>query len=395
MVATQPIPSDKAIIPAPADGTLSPAVAAMQQLKFRIPGDVIARSTAELPDDERAAIRWLGSYLRSRNLGPEDADRVLKKGKAGEFYAWASIYALLTGRRADQGASIAPMVRSIEELRRTVEGESRVGSSGYVETRLGQAMFDRFDQARRRKRIAYVIGDSQLGKSENAREYTRTHNHGETFLLDTHSSGTRSALIQAFSERLNIGQAHRVGDVEQRIAECFDPRQLIIIDNAHRMLRSGRGLHALTFLQWLYDARGCGLAFLMTEEGLGNLLNGRFKKQLEQLWRRRIPPLRLPSRTPDDDLALFAARHGLEPAPEELVKIRVEYFDENGKRREKDYERAPYALQTEVVTKEGLGIWLETLEEAKSQAAAHGRALSWKAVLKAHCVMQADAEVLL
>jgi DNA transposition AAA+ family ATPase len=388
------LPPENALVTT-GDGTLSPAVAAMQQLKFRIPGDTIARATAELPDDERAALRWLGSYLRSRNLGPDGADKVLRKGKGEECYSWASISALLTGKRREDGASIANMVRAIEELRRTVEGESRVGSAGYVENRMGNAMFARFDQARKRKRIAYIIGDSQLGKSENAREYTRTHNHGETFLLDMPSTGTRSALIQAFSERLSIGQAHRVGDVEQRIAECFDPRQLIIMDNVHRALRTGRGLHALTFLQWLYDARGCGMAFLMTEEGLGNLLNGRFKKQLEQLWRRRIPPLRLPSRTPDDDLALFAARYGLEPAPEELVKIRVEYIDEKGKRKERDYEKVPLELQTEVVTKEGLGVWLETLEEAKSQAKTRGRDLSWKAVLKAYCVMQADGEVLL
>lgn len=400
MVTTTPPPSDTpdtennhAIIPA---GT-NAAVDAMREVRFRIPGDKVAVALRAIENDEdRALVSWFAGYLRALNVGPEGAERILRKdGKKDSHYSWASIYALLIGKRGEDGASIAPMLRAIKALRRSVEGESRLGSAGFVQTRLSQAIFDRLDKARRRRRIAFIIGDSQIGKSEAEREYTRTHNHGETFYLDTPSSGAHGALIQAFSERLNIGQVSRSGDLEMRIAECFDEKKLVILDNAQRMLRSRCGLRAMTFLQWLYDARGCGMAFFMTYEGHGNLINGGSKKHLEQLWRRRIPPLMLPSRTPDDDLALFAAKFGLEPAPEDEVAISVEYVNEQGRRKEKEYRRVPYELQTEVVTKEGLGVWLETLEEAKAQAAAHRRPLSWKAVLKAHCAMQADGEVLL
>lgn len=395
MVALTPPPEESYTESALAVVGANPAIEAMKSIRFRIPGDQVANATKDLPDGQRIAVRWFAGYCRARNLGPNEMERVLRKdGKLDEFYSWASIYAVFTGRRQDQGVNIGSIVKAMDSLRRTVEGETRVGSIGFVETRLSAAIAARLEQARRRRKISWIIGDSQLGKTESGREHARRHNHGETLFFDTPSTGTRSALIQLFCERLNIGQAHRIGDVEMRIAECFDPKMLLIMDNAHRMLRTARGLLALTFLQWLYDARGCGMAFFVTNEGIGNLLNGRFKKHLEQLWRRRIPPLYLPSRTPDDDLALFAAKFELDPAPTTAVKIRVEYYDETGRVRERDYERVPAELQAEVVGREGLGVWLETLEEAKSQAARVKRDISWKAVLKAHCVMQADGEAL-
>ncbi len=377
-------------------GNGTAAIDAMRAIKFRIPGDIIATATHELPDEQRTLIRWFAGYLRARNLSPDECERVLRKdGKSDDHYSWASIYAVLTGRRTEQGASIAPVLRAIEALRKVIEGDSRLGAAGYVPTRLGTAIFDRLDRARERRKIAFIVGDSQIGKTESRIEYTRLHNHGSTISIDCPPTGTRSALVQTFCEVLNIGQAHRIGDVEMRIAECFDRKMLLIVDNAHRMLRHKRGLLALTFLQWLYDQRGCGMGIFLTNEGYGNLLGGTYKKELEQLWRRRIPPLRLPARTPDDDLALFAAKFGLEPATGKSVKIRVSYFDETGTKRERDYERVPAELQAEVVTKEGLGVWLETLEEAQHQADVNKRAISWHAVLKAHCVMQADGEVLL
>jgi hypothetical protein len=384
--------SEAALTPA----TLDPGAAAMAALRFRIPGDTIARATQELPDEQRILVRWFAGYCRSRNLSPDEVSKLLlKDGKHDEFYSWASIYAVLTGKRAEEGASILPVVNAIEALKRKVEGESRIGSTGFIETRLSRAIFQRFHRARERRRIAFIIGDSQLGKSESGIEFTRQNNHGETIMVDSPVGGSKSALLHTLCDRLNIGQSQRLGDVEMRVADCFDRKMLLILDNVHRLLRNARGLQALTFIQWLYDLRGCGIGLMMTNEGHGNLLRGRFAKQLEQLWRRRIPPLILPTRMPDDDLALFAERHGLEPAPDELVRISIEYVDGQGKTRDKEFARVPRELQAEVVQREGLGIWLETLEEAKYQARLAKRQVSWKAVLKAHCVMQADSEALL
>lgn len=376
----------------PGGGDKSNAVTAMAALKFRIPGDQVAKACVDLPDEQRTAIKWFAGYCRNRNLGNEELAMLLKKDGGG-FYSYASIYALLTGRRTDQGVNIAPLIASIDAFRRQVEAGSRLGDSGFIATRLSASIWDRCDRARLRRKIAFIFGDSQIGKTASLVEYTRTHNHGETIYMEAPTGGAISTFMQKLGAKLAIPQVNRAGDLRDRIMECFDPKMLLIVDEAHRLLHAGRGIHSLDFIRELYNTAGCGIVLAMTHEGRQELHKGRFAKRLEQLWRRRLAPLQLPMTVPADDLALFAAAYDLDPAPEKPVAVRTSYIDEHGHSRERTYEESPLALQARAVAGEGLGVWLTILQDAKDMAKSQKRPITWAAVLKAYCVSQADAEV--
>src|SRR6187402_1473169 len=179
---------------APVLGT-SPATEAMHNTKFRVAGDVVAAATKDLDDDSRTVIRWFAAYCRKRNLGPAEAGTLLLKEGSTEPYSWHTIYSVLTGRRAEQGASIEPVVKAMHVFRKKVEGQRRVGESGYIQTRMGTAIWDRCNKALKMKKIGFIFGDSQIGKTVNLVEYALAHNHGQTIYVEAPTGGSIAAFL--------------------------------------------------------------------------------------------------------------------------------------------------------------------------------------------------------
>lgn len=374
----------------------SNALLSMQAIKYRIPGDVVAKAVRDLPDEQRAALRWLDGYARQRNLDPDALSSLLKKdGKTSECYSYSSVYAVLTGRRQEQGANIAPVVAAIERLRSQVEGQSRVTETGFVETRLSKAITARCQRALKRQKILFIFGDSQIGKTESLVHYQKEHNHGETIYVSAPIPASLMNFLEQLALSLGIPSQQRQADLRRRIIDSFDSKMLLIVDEAHEFLngRGQSGIQALAFIRELYNRSKCGIVLAMTNEGKREMLTGSYAVRLKQLWNRRIVPLQLPKSVPVDDLALFAAAHGLEPAPNKKMTVRTPFINDLGEEDTRDYSANPYELQSKVTAEEGLGVWLTILQDAQDMAEEQHRAVSWQAVLKAYCLSQADAEV--
>lgn len=386
--------TDSQIIPATASngGGENHGVEAMAALRFRIPGDVIALATKEMPEEQRAAVRWFAGYCRDRNLDKDRVATLLNK-RGGGTYSWDSIYQLLTGRRAEQNVDITPVIEAIESFRKKVQSDVRLGDSGFVRTRLATQIEQRLDRARALRKIAFIFGDSQIGKTVSLVQYEKEHNHGETIYVEAPTGGALTMFIEVLARKLAIPR-RRAADLRSAIIECFDKDMLLIVDEAHRFLHNERGVHSLDFIRELYNKAGCGITLSMTNEGRDLLRHGPHKTRLLQLWRRRIAPLQLPAVTPEDDLALFAHSYGLPTAPKEEVGVSVKYLDEKGGERTKTYTDVPLDVQRRVNADEGLGVWLSILQDAADIAKLAKKPITWAAVLKAYCMMQADSEVL-
>ncbi len=384
-----PSPNETALVPMP-----SPAIAAMQAIKFpRIPGDQINKATAEMADRPRALARWFAGYCRQKNLGQEEIASLLKKENGGT-YSWHSVYQLWTGRRADQGVGTDAIIDAIEKFQKQIEGVRRTGDSGFVQTRMYAEIVRRCRRALERRRIFFLFGDSQIGKTECLREYQTSHNHGETIFLSVPVPVSLLSFFEHMAQQLDIPSQQRRDDLRRRIIESFDKRMLLIVDEAHLLLngRGHGGLAVLDFLRELYNRAGCGMALAFTYEGKHALLHGTHAKRLEQLWRRRIEPLNLPRVVPSDDLALFAVANGLPPADDKPVKIRVRSIDLHGREREHEVCKVPLDLQTEVIASEGLGVWLMILQDARDMAREAKKEMSWGAVIRAWGKSSKDEE---
>lgn len=392
MVTTTPqAPEQETTASAPTNGVL-----AMNAIRFRIPADQVAKAVAALPDRERQAIKWFAAHCRAHNLGREEVGKLLKKAD-GSYYSYDSAYQVLTGRRTDAGLSVEPFVKSIEAFRRITEERLAQAESGFIETRLSRMIWGVCRKSLLRKKISFIFGDSQIGKTTALREYARRNNHGETIYCDMPTGGSLGPFMAALAVSLGIPPQAKHADLRRRILDSVDDRMLVILDNVHRCLprcraAGARGLLTFELIQELYDAAGCGVVLSMTNEGRDQLRKGSFAKRLEQIWFRRLSPLQLPKFPPRDDMALFARAYGLEPATDEPVTIRSTYHDSDGRERTREHTDNPLRLQDHVLRTEGLGVWIAILQDASDMARLGRRSISWGAVLRAHQQSQAEAE---
>lgn len=369
---------------------------AMSALRFRIPGDIIHKATSDLPDNQRETLRWLAGYCRKNNLGRDEIGQLIKKPGSTDYYSYDQFYQVVTGRRTAAGVSIDPFVEAAEAFRRITEERQAQANSGFIHTRLYDIISARARRCLLRRKIGYIFGDSQIGKSACAKEYQRTHNHGETVYVEVPSGGALGIFLVELGISLGIPVAQKHSEIRRRIIDSFDDRMLLIVDEAHRCFQSKsgtRGLDTLDFLRELWNRRQCGILIMMTNEGRDHLLKGRHKKALEQLWRRRLQPLQLPAVPFGDDLDRFAAAYGLPPAPDETITLRIPTLDEEGNEKTITHRDRPLRLQNEVCAAEGLGVWLTILQDASDTAHEQKRPITWGAVIKAHAMAQADSEI--
>lgn len=340
------------------------AVAAMNRMRMRIPGDVVNKATADLPEEQRSLIRWLHHYAVTANLSHEDLAPLLKKDD-GKPYSKDSVYQTLTGRRADAGASLAPFCAAIERFKKLQEVRNGAERAPFIETPLTRRIGKLCEAALAYQRIAFIYGDSQIGKTRALREYTRTHNHGQTIYVRMNTRGTLGEFIRVVARELRIGSLQRDFQIKQRIFESIDSHMLLIVDQCHESFRghySSSGLASLLFAMEIFDRCECGLVLVGTGEFEKGMMDNRHSEEMKQLLRRGFPkPLRLPSKPDKPSLNAFAAYYGLAPASGEDLD-----------------------LQSRIIADSDLGVWLTTLQAAARIAAKKEETMSWAHVHKAH-----------
>ena len=361
---------------------------------FNIPANQLAKAVKDLPEEQAIPIRWLYQYCRQHNLGKSQIATLIKKPNGG-YYSYDSIYQLLTGGRTRRGENIQPVVEAIETLRDLEIQRENLVSSGFIHTRLSSEVWKRCDRARLRQRISYIFGDSQIGKTEALKEYQRRNNHGQTIYIEVPEGGAKSQLLHEFAKAIGGISAKLSNTVlSENLIEAIDHTMLIIFDESHRMTKSKSGLRSLDFIRRLWNKSKCGIVIAMTNEGRDEFLTGTYAEELKQLWRRRIQPLQLPNIPPEDDLNLFSDAYHLPPADTEEVTIRVKAPTPSGRTRTQTHRQSPLALQQQVVTEEGLGVWIMILQDASDIAQELNKPITWGAVIKAHCLAQAEAEMI-
>jgi DNA transposition AAA+ family ATPase len=372
----QEIKDAEIVLAGPARGTV----------RWPIATDIVNKATATLPEYEREQFRWLQRYALGADAIPTDIVVRLTKPD-GSPYSWDSVYQTLTGKRAAEGASMKPMADAISRFRKMVrEVESR-SATEFIETPQTRLLFRIFKRALDRHRVAFVMGDSQIGKTTAGVEFQRLNNHGLTHILRMPTQGSLGNTLAEFATRLGIRSRIGGTDLRRRIFESFDENNLLIVDEAHQGLigrTAQSGAISLEFIRELHDRRGCGIVLMGTavlREGL------KHNRVLSQMWRRRSPGLviNLPSEVPRADLDCFAAAFGLEAAPDREMRIQ---FDAEG--GSKSFGANPLKIQTEIVRADGLGSWIRLLEDARDLARETNARMSWGRVLVAYCQAQAN-----
>jgi DNA transposition AAA+ family ATPase len=359
--------------------------------RFNIGRDALNKALTHLPEEHSELLAWFWSYCRDNNWGRDRMGKLVAKAN-GEFYSADSIYQLLTGRRMADGANIDPMMRAIALLRRNVEPSVR--TEGFVVTRLARKIWDYCDRAVKLRRIGFVFGDMCIGKSFALEEYAKRH-RGRAIYVRMPTRGQLGDFLRECARVLAMGDRQTVNDLHDKVIDAFRPGMLLLVDEADQCFYSIRntwGLATLDFLRELWDRTGCPIVLCMDHHGRDTLLKGAPSKRLKRLWRRRLPRLQMPAIPSRGDLNAFARSVGLDPAPDEKLTVHTKFIDGDGEEKTKAYTDTPAQLQHDVITSDGLGVWMMLLQQARETAAEQKRTIHWRAVLKAYSEFTADED---
>lgn len=351
-------PSDRTETPDPV--TPSPARLPTLPNPNRIPGDIVNKATAELPDNQRSAIRRLHAYYVENGLSIEETARLIRM-------SGTSLSLILRGKYP---ADLANVVSKIDGFFALQDKRSQGRKIEFIPTALTKRIWSVCDAALEFQRIAFVIGDGQIGKTESLEAYQRAHNYGSTIYVSVPTGGALTDFLIVFAEKLRISTTLRYADLRRRCIEAFDSRMLLIVDEASRCVPQShfvdRRIQTIEFIRELFDERKCGVVICATRAFQDAMEKGAVAKLLEQTKRRRLCSLQLPSRPTREDLNTFSHAHGLPPS--------------SGKARE---------LEDQMVSAEALGMWLTLLRMASKVATQRKQKLEWAHVLSAHAGLEA------
>lgn len=324
--------------------------------RYKISGDQVNKHTADLPDDERGAIRWLHAYATEQ-------DRTLAELAADIRYDTTTVYRVLKG---EYEGSLANVAKAILQFKSLYEQRSVGRQIHRIETALVKRIWKVCDAALQYQRIAIIVGETQVGKTLALLWYRDTHNHGSTIYISVPTGGTLGAFLVSFAKALRINPQAREKELRRRIMEAVDDRMLVIVDEVHRVIRASgnntRSLETIEFLRELFDETHCGMVLCATNvfrQAMDE--NSGMSEILKQTKRRRLCTLQLPDRPTKEDLDTFAAAYGLPPAKDEALD-----------------------LQTEVIRDEALGMWLTLLRMAAKVATQREKKMTWDHVISAH-----------
>lgn len=320
----------------PAVAPTNPAIAAMQR-KQQTPGDVVYRATADLPEDQRSAIRRMHSIAVENDWSNAEVGEKLR----------VSDSAISLVFRGKYEAGLGNITKAMRDFIQLHDSRREGRKLAFIRTKLYDEMETICDKSRTYQKLSFFFGDSQIGKSENLKYYKESHNHGNTVYVEMPTGGALIHFLTKLCDIFKIGAQGRETDMRRRILSAFDDRMLLIVDEAHRCIPDRStgvprtAIKTVDFIKELFNERQCGVVLCATNVFLKAINEGEWSRTLEQLWRRRWCARQLPAEPSREDLNIFADSYGLPPSA--------------GAARD---------LEEEVIGQEALGRWLNLLRTA-------------------------------
>jgi len=322
---------------------------------YRIPGDIVNKATAELPDNQRSAIRRWHAYYVEHDLSLQEAAKMIGLSP--------SVASLVFRGRYE--AKLDGIVKELENFFELADKRSQGRKLTFIETALTKKIWNVCDAAVEFQKVAFIFGEQQIGKTEALQAYQREHNHGSTIYVRMPTGGALLHFLTVLARKLRISEHMNITKLRERILGAFDDRMLLIVDEAHQCIpetgNSSAATRSIEFIREIFDEAHCGVVICATNVFRDAMENGPVHKILKQTKRRRLCALQLPSRPTQDDLNTFAAAYGLPPS-----------------------EGAAREMEAHLVEDEALGMWLTLLRMGAKIAAQRKQTMTWSQVMSAH-----------
>lgn len=283
-------------------------------------GDVVEAGIRKHNPEYHEDLRWWFRYSGEKNMSQADSARTL--GVDGGTYS-----KVFRGEYRNAAQQLLPppakMLSRIRVVRQQERENAEGRNKGRVMTPTVAEIHAVCKKAWTDQSIAFVFGESHIGKTEALVWFRDDNNHGATIYVDLQGICGVQDLYRAFARALKISPDTPIAKLMPRIYTAIDRTNLVIVDEFHHITyayQKGGAVRMINALKAIKDKTGCAMVICSTNVGRDEFdaEKGHEAQLLKQLWRRGTIKLQLPDALRVGDVRAFAVTYGLEfpAAPE-------------------------------------------------------------------------------
>lgn len=330
---------------------------------INISGDTVKQALAELlrrkeiTADQETLLWWFYCHCRTEGFDLKDAAKQIGKDSTTLYRVWTGKY----------GANLDNVCQDVARYRKLSEQRASRVKLDFVETSVWQIVNQVCNAALVDQSIAFLWGDSQIGKSAAVEEFARRNNHGQTKFVRMPASAGVQLFMRELAKACFVSPESCFEKLRERVMHAIDDKTLVIIDEwdeAFISYQKGSAIKVMEVIREIYDRTRCGVVLVSSNLGRDEMESGRYSALLKRFSRRGTIKVQLPAVPPRSDLDRIAKRFGLPPA-----------------------EGAAYEVVKDMIHTSGLGMYIKFLQSASRMASKEEKKLSWDHFVQAHDII--------
>lgn len=276
-------------------------------------GDVVEAGIHKNSPEYHDDLRWWFRYSIEKQKSQADCARDL--GVDGGTYS-----KVFRGEYKNAAGLVLPppakMLSRIRVVRAQEKENAEKRSKGRVMTPTVAEIHGVCIKAWNDGQIAFIFGESHIGKTEALLWFRDENNHGATIYVDLQGVAGEQDVYRAFARALKISADTPIAKLKPRVFAAIDRTNLVLVDEFHAITyayQKGGAVRMINALKAIKDRTGCAMVICSTNVGRDEFdeTKGHEAKLLKQLWRRGVIKLQLPDALRVGDVRAFATAYGL------------------------------------------------------------------------------------
>lgn len=245
---------------------------------------------------------WYHQHLLAEKIGWDQVKKTIGYDKS-------TVFRVLKGTYNGSYENVAERIRDYRTSLRQVK------RSAFAPNRISRLISSACDYVVVSEGIVEIIGESGQGKTTCGEDWMHRHNSGRTTMVEVPPTGGHRGFLRAMCSRVGANKNQAVIQMESSILRAYNPRRVLILDEAHRLIPTDRRANPATveFIRHLHDTTGVPVALLVTSRFDALLRKSEY--MFEQFLGRIDLQVKLPAEMTADDYLPMVEQFIAEPSP--------------------------------------------------------------------------------
>ncbi|MBX3736714.1 MAG: ATP-binding protein [Candidatus Didemnitutus sp.] len=348
-------------------------------------GDIVEIGIKKHKPEFQGDLRWWFRYSLEKKMS--QAECAAELGVDGSTYS-----RVMRGEYKNENNGYLPPPAKMLSRIRVLRNQLRIVTEEQRKSRVVTLTTKEIHQVCRKawddKQIAFIFGNSHVGKTENLLWFRDENNHGATIYVDLQAVSGVQDIYREFARALGLGADGAINKLMPRVHNAIDKSNLVIVDEFHSITHAyqkGSAIRMINALKSIKDRTGCAMVICSTDVGRDEIEKGKDAKLLQQLNRRGVIKLHLPSalRVADVRAVVRASKLDFPDAPKGTRKDLWKHL------REDNPNFVGLDLCERIAYNHGIKHLFSVIADGKKMADRAERALEWDDVLEAQAIYDA------